>query len=230
MASPLAAPFATAATGSLGSSVPVSQSATNHGPQIRTAADEGVQFTNKGPTLYPPRQALCQKSTSGCCLELLPLFWCGIFRGSGSKALCSNFGIACDTRPLPGGVRENLSAFSNKQKSVSSYPCLHNATRDQNAPCCRRIVKQGQRGPAHRRMASENARQCSPRATFATALGLNPYKSKMVLMKEKCCREERKNEDTVATSHGNKYEDEAIEILRKGIQQNGLAVWFCLFR
>lgn len=56
----------------------------------------------------------------------------------------------------------------------------------------------------------------------ATALGLNPYKSKMVLMKEKCCKEERKNEDTIATSHGNQYEDEAIEIYEKEFNKKAL--------
>lgn len=49
----------------------------------------------------------------------------------------------------------------------------------------------------------------------ATALGMNPYKSRAVLLKEKCCPEERKNFGSAATEHGNKYEDEAIEIYEK---------------
>ena len=46
----------------------------------------------------------------------------------------------------------------------------------------------------------------------ATALGLNPYKSRATLLKEKCCPEERKPSACAATDHGNKYEDEAIEV------------------
>lgn len=49
----------------------------------------------------------------------------------------------------------------------------------------------------------------------ATALGMNPYKSRSVLLKEKCCPEERKNTGCAATEHGNKYEDEAIEVYEK---------------
>ncbi|KAK9827227.1 hypothetical protein WJX74_010914 [Apatococcus lobatus] len=49
----------------------------------------------------------------------------------------------------------------------------------------------------------------------ATALGMNPYKSRSVLLKEKCCPEERKNTGSAATEHGNKYEDEAIEAYEK---------------
>lgn len=56
----------------------------------------------------------------------------------------------------------------------------------------------------------------------ATALGLNPYKSRQTLLKEKCCREERKNQDTVATNHGNQYEDEAIEIYEKEFGKEAL--------
>ena len=46
----------------------------------------------------------------------------------------------------------------------------------------------------------------------ATALEMNPYKRRSALLKEKACPEERKNSSSVATEHGNKYEDEAIEL------------------
>lgn len=61
----------------------------------------------------------------------------------------------------------------------------------------------------------------------AAALGMNPYKSRAVLMKEKCCKEERRNEGSAATDHGNKYEDEAIEIYEQ--EFNKKAMRFGLF-
>lgn len=53
----------------------------------------------------------------------------------------------------------------------------------------------------------------------ATALGQNPYKSRATLLKEKCCPEERKSSSCAATEHGNKYEDEAIELYEKMYNQ-----------
>ena len=49
----------------------------------------------------------------------------------------------------------------------------------------------------------------------ATALSLNPYKSRAMLLRDKCCPEEHKNSNCAATDHGNKYEDEAIEVYEK---------------
>lgn len=56
----------------------------------------------------------------------------------------------------------------------------------------------------------------------ATAIGINPYKSRAVLLKEKCCPEERKSSSCAATEHGNKYEDEAIEVYEKAFNKKVL--------
>jgi len=46
----------------------------------------------------------------------------------------------------------------------------------------------------------------------ATALGQNPYKSRAVLLRDKCCPDDRTSGDSAATRWGNKYEDEAVEL------------------
>lgn len=56
----------------------------------------------------------------------------------------------------------------------------------------------------------------------ATALSLNPYKTRAALMKDKVCPDERRNEDSAATAHGNKYEDEAIEIYEREFGKRAL--------
>ncbi|KAK9816111.1 hypothetical protein WJX74_004101 [Apatococcus lobatus] len=105
MSNPLSAPFATAATGSLGTSVPVTQSAStsdasNNSPQLTTAYNS------------PPKMQQYLDRLKAFVLKwkwaILVVIAAGAawYMGSGRQALCSNFGIACDTRPLPGGVRE----------------------------------------------------------------------------------------------------------------------------
>ena len=105
MASPLAAPFATAATGSLGSSVPVSQSATTTDPKSAPQLTKAYNSPTKVQH-YIHLAKHYAKKYMWVLLAIAAAILVWYFRGSGSKALCSNFGIACDTRPLPGGVRE----------------------------------------------------------------------------------------------------------------------------
>lgn len=105
MASPLAAPFATAATGSLGTSVPVSQSATTTDP--KAAPQLTKAYSNQTPMQrYMHLAKHYAKKYKWILLGLIALALAWYFRSPGKAALCSNFGIACDTRPLPGGVRE----------------------------------------------------------------------------------------------------------------------------
>lgn len=49
----------------------------------------------------------------------------------------------------------------------------------------------------------------------ATAMGANPYKSRAVLLRDKCCPEDRVYSDSTATRWGNKYEDEAVALYEK---------------
>lgn len=104
MANPLAAPFATAATGSLGTSVPVSQSATasdpKSSPQLTSAYNTPTKLQHY---IQLAKHYVCKYKWAIVVVLILAAFW---YSRSGKQALCSNFGIACDTRPLPGGVRE----------------------------------------------------------------------------------------------------------------------------
>ena len=104
MSSPLSAPFATAATGSLGTSVPVTQSASTgdsskSSPQLTSAYNTAPKMQQ-----YLDRLKACVQKWKWVILAVIAAgaVW---YMRSGKQALCSNFGIACDTRPLPGGVR-----------------------------------------------------------------------------------------------------------------------------
>ncbi len=105
MSNPLSAPFATAATGSLGTSVPVTQSASTSdssktSPQLTSAYNSAPRVQQYLDRL----KAFLQKWKWVVLAAVVAgVVW---YMRSGKQALCSNFGIACDTRPLPGGVRE----------------------------------------------------------------------------------------------------------------------------
>lgn len=62
----------------------------------------------------------------------------------------------------------------------------------------------------------------------ATALGQNPYKSRAVLLRDKCCPDDRTSGDSTATRWGNQYEDEAIELYAERTGRRVLA--FGLFQ
>lgn len=62
----------------------------------------------------------------------------------------------------------------------------------------------------------------------ATALGQNPYKSRAVLLRDKCCPDDRTSGDTTATRWGNQYEDEAIALYSERTGRRVLA--FGLFQ
>lgn len=96
----------TSATGSLGTSVPTTQSAattdSTQSPTLNTVYSNGLS----GPQKWV---ALAKKYATKYAWVILAAVVIGLFwymRSGGRDALCSNFGIACDTRPLPGGVRE----------------------------------------------------------------------------------------------------------------------------
>lgn len=62
----------------------------------------------------------------------------------------------------------------------------------------------------------------------ATALGQNPYKSRAVLLRDKCCPDDRTSGDSTATRWGNQYEDEAIALYSERTGRRVLA--FGLFQ
>lgn len=105
MASPLAAPFAAAATGSVGSSVPVSQSTTtsdtSKAPQLTKAYNAPTKLQH-----YIDLAKHYATKYKWVIIAAVVLLGIWLFRSGGQQALCTNLGLACDTRPLPGGVRE----------------------------------------------------------------------------------------------------------------------------
>ena len=104
MSNPLAAPMSASATGPLGTTVPV-QTATSSSdsalsPQLTTA----YNTTSRVQAYINKIKAFVQKHLVWIAIIVgVGLVW---FVGPGKATLCTKFGVACDTRPLPGGVRE----------------------------------------------------------------------------------------------------------------------------
>lgn len=104
MSNPLTAPFATSAMGSLGTSTPINQSATSApataAPQLTSA------YNNASPMQQRVDKAkLFLSKWKWIILALAAGLAAMFFVKPGRSVMCSNFGIACDTRPLPGGVK-----------------------------------------------------------------------------------------------------------------------------
>ncbi|KAK9826985.1 hypothetical protein WJX74_002722 [Apatococcus lobatus] len=107
MSNPLTAPFATAATGSLGSSVPVTTASSTatatdskQAPQLTTAYNNGGKTVN---AWLGRAGAFASKWKWVILVGIVAAVV--LYMRSGSSVLCDKFGIACDNRPLPGGVR-----------------------------------------------------------------------------------------------------------------------------
>lgn len=104
MSNPLAAPFAAPATGSLGTSVP-SQSAVASDPTTTPSLTQAYNSPTRVQRYLDKAKGFFEKYKWLIVVAVAAIgVW--FFSAPGKSALCSNFGIACDTRPLPGGVRE----------------------------------------------------------------------------------------------------------------------------
>lgn len=103
MTTALTAPFATPATGSLGNSVPVNQTAST-GDSARAPALTSAYNRPAGWRQYVDMVQRYATKHAWVILGVLVVAAL-LFMQSGRRTLCSNFGVACDTRPLPGGVR-----------------------------------------------------------------------------------------------------------------------------
>ncbi len=103
MSSPLTAPYATPATGALGTTVPVTQSSNTTNPTTSPSLTNAYSGSSKMQQWLDKLKALLAKWK--WVILGIAVATALLYMRSGRQALCSNLGIACDTRPLPGGVR-----------------------------------------------------------------------------------------------------------------------------